>query len=122
MQSIPLRTHIFLQPGVVKLTVSYECEDSTHEGLFNNLLFKDYIDPQTGEPVGDKPHVQHAVDSLRNLFSKNGDITFYVRDEEDGFQSEIEILYDAMDVELVGAYCLCWKVLLHLQGTPSEIL
>jgi len=83
------------KPGVVKHTITYK-NDSTHEGLFNTLSFKGYIDPETDEPLGDKPH---AFDSLRNVFSQDGDITFYVRNEETGFQSEFDRLREAMEVE-----------------------
>jgi hypothetical protein len=87
------------KPGVVKLTFNYFKEDSTHEGLFTTQEFRNYIDTETDQCLGNKPHIQSAINYLQQLFSRDGDLTFYVRNEESDFQDEFNRIMDAMDLE-----------------------
>jgi hypothetical protein len=84
---------------VVKLTLAYDPDDSTHEGLYNTLQFKNYVDPETDEDLGDKPHIQHAIDSMRNIFAKPGEIVFYLRNEETDFELEFAAMIKEMGGE-----------------------
>lgn len=85
--------------GVLKLTIAYAVVDSIHEGLFNNLVFTNYIDLQTDEELGQKPRIQHAINILLALYSQNGTINYYIRNEDTDFEKKMASLWDVMDGE-----------------------
>jgi hypothetical protein len=85
--------------GVVKLVLTYKVADSTHEGLYNKLAFTDYIDPETDESLGKKPHIQNAINNLRILYGTDGVLTLYIRNEETDFVEEMKALQSAMEDE-----------------------
>src|SRR5436190_336417 len=85
--------------GVTQLEIDYQVANSIHEGLFNNTVFAKYIDPETDEDLGDKPHIQQAINGLRWLYSHNGPIKVYIREEEKSFASSMTDLWRAMENE-----------------------
>ena len=64
--------------GVTQLEIDYQVANSIHEGLFNNTVFAKYINPETDEDLGDKPHIQQAINTLQWLYSNNGPIKVYI--------------------------------------------
>jgi hypothetical protein len=86
--------------GVVKLVLTYKAADSTHEGLYNNFKFTDYFDPETDESLGKKPHIQNAINNLQILYSTDGVLTLYIRNEETDFVEEMKALWSTMEDEL----------------------
>jgi hypothetical protein len=85
--------------GILKLSIDYQVSDSIHEGLMNTLVFANYIDPETDENLGNKPHIQKAINGLRTLYSQTGTIVFYIRNENTDFISEMDTLWSAMLAE-----------------------
>ena len=77
--------------SVLKLTLVFKTKSTTYERLFNTLLFTGYIDKKTKQPQK-KLWVQRAINNFRTLFSRDREVTFYIRDEEISFCSNFEHL------------------------------
>ncbi|KFY83506.1 hypothetical protein V498_08023, partial [Pseudogymnoascus sp. VKM F-4517 (FW-2822)] len=73
------------QHGVLKAVLDIAPEGITSSGLFNTIKFENYHGEQ-------KPWVNKAMTFLRELFSTDGMLTFYVRNEPAQFGDAVQDL------------------------------
>ncbi|OBT71480.1 hypothetical protein VF21_09249 [Pseudogymnoascus sp. 05NY08] len=73
--------------GVVKAVLDIAHVGITTTNLFHRLKFENYIGQQ-------KPWINQAMDDIRRIFSTNGILTFYVRNEKTHFSESVNSLLD----------------------------